>query len=137
MHQYASVPPPPPFLPDTQILFTHIETADNCAATVYNDKLAMIAKVNLKPIDPTPRERAAAGNGEMQEWIEYEADVNRQADWMGKGDPDPKYDLANNSATSEDVFLMQLERMWDDYQKSRIATGNTADTEDVASGTQG
>ncbi len=83
----------------------------------------------MKPIEPTPREKAAVGNGDWDEWTEYEGEVNRDpAEYIGRGDPDPQYNLADNYATIEDIFLNQMERMWDDYKKSRIAAGNTADT---------
>ena len=91
----------------------------------------------MNPIEPTPRERAAAGNGEMQEWIEYEADVNRPPDWMGSGDPDPKYDLApllQEDSFCELAFIQQLEVFFDDCEEINTA-GDSTNTQDSTAST--
>ena len=68
----------------------------------------------------TKREIAASGNGDMQEWIEYEADSNRKPDWMGIGDPNPKYDLAKmlDPDYKTHLAIEELERYLNDQFES-------------------
>lgn len=73
----------------------------------------------------TARERAATGNGDMQEWIEYEAEANRDyREYLGTGDPDPKYDLAPMVAEQsfgDMVFIQQWRMLFDGESETNTA----------------
>lgn len=71
------------------------------------------------PPDPTDKERAAAGNGDMLEWMEYEADVNREADWIGCCDPNDKQPLAVmlDPDYKTHLAILELERWFNDRRR--------------------
>lgn len=71
-------------------------------------------------VPPTKREKAAAGNGDMLLWHEYEADVARAGENAVPGRGPSKYPMAHMLDPNYKTYLAieELRRWFDDQKRT-------------------